>query len=92
MLSQTAMRRSTVLCSSRTSSRHPSRMRSERSSSKTEPTISPHCVVPMPLPTRLLHGSPPQLHSAIAVLYARVRYHSQLASRVSGGVCQREAR
>ena len=97
-MSQTAIRFSTVSCISRASVVQPSRIRSVKSSSKIEPTIKPHCAVPMPLPCAqhepsgfLRHGSPPCVHSAIAVLYARVRYHRQLTF-VSGGLVQRAAR
>ena len=54
-----------------------SRSRSESNRSKTEPTIRPHCEVPLPFP--------PCTHMAAAVLAACSRYQCQLAREASGG-------
>ena len=92
ILSHTPIRFSMNVCISRASLTHPSRYRSVRSSSKTEPTISPHCAVPVPFPCFFVHGSPPWVHRAIAVLCARRRYHCHGCRLVSGGECQRPRR
>ena len=59
---------------------------------KIEPTISPHCAVPVPFPCFFVHGSPPCVHSAIAVRNACSRYHRQSRRVVSAGSCQRPSR
>eukprot|EP00962_Isochrysis_galbana_P052860 scaffold24322_cov112-Isochrysis_galbana.AAC.1 len=73
-------------CSAAASSPQPSRSRSVRSSSKIDPTISPHCAVPTPPPCFFVHGSPPHRYTAIAVACARRKYQSHGWRVARGGV------